>query len=53
MEEESSDTGKGPGQRVDRDRESEKANPGVKRQSGRPPMRPPYEQFRRVNGNLR
>jgi hypothetical protein len=52
-EEESSGSGKGPDQRVDRDREPEKANPSIKRQSGRPPTRPPYEQYRRGNGNLK
>jgi len=52
-EEESSDSGKRSDQQADRDRNPEKANPGNKRQSGRPPMRPPYEQYRRVNGNLK
>ena len=52
-EEESSDSGKGPDQRADRDATPDKTNPGVKRQSGRPPMRPPYEQYRRSNGNLK
>ncbi len=35
--------------RNDRDTPPEKADAGAKRQSGRPPARPPYEQYLRVS----
>ena len=49
MAENQSDLGKGSEQRVGYDvLPEEKADTGIKRQSGRPPTRPPYEQYPRA-----
>jgi len=53
MAENPSDPGKSSDQRADDDARPEKADIGVKRQSGRPPARPPYEQNPSVNRNLK
>lgn len=52
MAENHGDLGNGSDPRADRDTVTEKAGGGdgsVKRQSGRPPARPPYEQNLRVS----
>jgi hypothetical protein len=52
MTENSSEPGKESERRGDRDTPSEKktdTDNNDKRQSGRPPARPPYEQYRRMN----
>ncbi len=51
MTENSSETDRESERRVDRDAPPEKtdANNNDKRQWGRPPTRPPYEQYRRMN----
>ena len=36
-------------QRIDRDALFERADADIKRQSGRPPARPPYKQYLRVS----
>jgi hypothetical protein len=41
--------GKGTTQQDDRDTRPESAETAVKRQSGRPPARPPYQQYLRVS----
>jgi hypothetical protein len=53
MAKNSSDPGGEPEQRSDRDGLPEKPDDENKRQSGRPPTRPPYEQSPRVNRNLK
>ena len=45
--------GQRPEQRIDRDALPEKVDADIKRQSGRPPARPPYEQYLRVNKVLK
>jgi hypothetical protein len=50
MAENSSEPGKESERRVDRDAPPEKTDTdNNKRQSGRAPARPPYEQYRRIN----
>ena len=49
MVENRSDIVKGPEHRVERDAPAKKPDDAVKRQSGRPPARPPYEQHLRVS----
>jgi hypothetical protein len=53
MVENPSDPSKSSDQRADDDARPEKAEIGTKRQSGRPPARPPYEQNPSVNRNLK
>jgi hypothetical protein len=47
------DLGKVSEQRVDRDALPERADTKIKRQPGRPPARPPYDQYLRVSKVLK
>lgn len=49
MAENQSGHGKASEHQLDRDTPPEKANTGAERQSGRPPARPPYDQYLRVS----
>jgi len=49
MAENRSNLGKGSEPWVDPNAHPEKVDIGAKRQSGRPPTRPPYEQYLRVS----
>jgi hypothetical protein len=53
MAENRNDLGKGSEQRIDHDALPEMADSNIKRQSGRPPTRPPYEQYLRVSKVLK
>jgi hypothetical protein len=53
MTESRRDFGKESEQPVDRDARPDKAETVAKQQSGRPPARPPYEQYLRVSKGVK